>query len=176
MSANRILYRVFQFWKAFEGVLAPEELEPARAVLSHRQMSLFEKLHPSEQRHSLRVMRALQGQGENHPDLLKAALLHDVGKTCHPLRPFERVLIVLSEAAFPRLAERWGQGSARGWRRPFVVAKQHPKWGAEMSADADVSPITQSLIRRHQEQLSPEEPTHLEDRLLVLLQRADDQS
>jgi hypothetical protein len=176
MSENRILYRAFQFWKTFDGALAPDELEVAKAVLTPHQMILFERLHPSEQRHSLRVMGALQEKGENNPDLLKAALLHDVGKSRYPLRLYERVMIVLGKAVIPRLTKRWGQGPPRGWRRPFVVAEQHPEWGARMSADAGASPLTQSLIRRHQEELPPEGASCLEDRLLDNLQRTDDQS
>ena len=41
----------------------------------------------SDQRHSLNVMRTLRRQGHTEPDLLAAALLHDVGKSAAWLTP-----------------------------------------------------------------------------------------
>ncbi len=89
--------------------------------------------------------------GHTDPDLLAAALLHDVGKIrTHFFLP-EKVLVVLVKAGAPRLYRRWGSGPAGGWRRPFAVSVQHPAWGAEMVAAAGGSPLTVELIRRHAE-------------------------
>ena len=82
------------------------------------------------------VWRRLVDQDEHNPDLLAAALLHDVGKSRFPLRLWERVLIVSLKAFFPDRATRWGVGAAKGWRRALVVAAQHPTWGAEMARQA----------------------------------------
>jgi hypothetical protein len=65
-------------------------------------------MQESEQAHALRVLHALLEQGEEHPDLSVAALLHDVGKSRFPLKLWERVLIVLGQAFFPERAARWG--------------------------------------------------------------------
>ncbi len=138
-------------------------------------MSIFNQMHPSEQAHSLRIARQLIEQGETHPDLLAAALLHDSGKSNHPLHLWERALIVLSKALFPDKAKQWGSGGPKGWKRAFVVAEQHGEWGAQMAAQAGASPQVVELIRRHQ--LPPERPAeNLEDRLLLRLQRVDDES
>jgi hypothetical protein len=148
-------------------------LAPAQDVLTPEQLDLFTQLQPSEQVHSLRVMRALQNQGENHPDLMVAALLHDLGKIRYPLRLWERILIVLANIFCPHKVEVWGNGNPRSWRRPFVIAKQHPLWGAELALGVNTSALTASLIRRHQTKLSENSSNSLEDQLLIRLQSAD---
>lgn len=164
----RLRYRVRQFWRALfpprqaiDEALLQEYLAPA-------QLDLFRRMHPSEQVHALAVFRRLYAGGARDPDLLTAALLHDVGKSLAPLALWERVLIVLAKRLFPRRWSAWGEGGApRGWRRPFVVARQHPAWGADLAAAAGTSPRACDLIRRHQED-------HTTDDLLRLLQQADE--
>jgi HD domain len=171
----RILYRSRQFWQALSASPAPEELALARTVLSPSLLSIFNQMQPSEQAHSLRIARRLIDQGETHPDLLAATLLHDSGKIHHPLNLWERVLIVLGKAVLPTQAKQWGRSGPKGWKRAFAVAEQHSEWGAQMAAQAGASPLVVALIRRHQ--LPPDHPVeNLEDRLLLRLQRLDDES
>ena len=114
MNANRILYRTRQFWQALGASLtlgaslAPEDRDLVQALLTPGQIALFEGMQESEQAHALRVLHALLEQGEEHPDLSVAALLHDVGKSRFPLKLWERILIVLGQAFFPERAARWG--------------------------------------------------------------------
>jgi hypothetical protein len=142
------------------------------------QMALFTGMQPSEQAHALSVHRQLVDQGETSPDLLVAALLHDVGKSCNPLRLWERVLIVLAKAIFPAQSRRWGHSSTERagqgvWKRAFVVAEQHPAWGAVLAAEAGASPRTVALIRQHQEPASAQADLETR-RLLSRLQAVDD--
>lgn len=174
----RLLYRARQLWLAWRAVPNDGDLELARGALSPALMALFMGMQPGEQAHSLHIFHRLRRSGVTHPDLLAAALLHDVGKSLHPLRLWERVLIVLGKAAFPGKVRLWGQASPGGWQRAFVVAEQHPAWGAEMAARAGASPLAAALIRRHQDSLSPGPAAveSLEYRLLYHLQLLDDES
>lgn len=177
MIVERVLYRARQFWNALFSAPSLAELETLNPLLDPAQMALFCQMHRSEQAHSIQVMRAVMvASGRIHVEqrkyLLQAALLHDVGKSRHPLRLWERVIIVLANAFTPGRVQDWGEGEPRGWRRAFVIARQHPVWGAQMAADVGASPLTVTLIQRHQEFLShPGEA--LEDQLLQLLQSAD---
>lgn len=137
-------------------------------------MELFLRQQPSEQHHSLRIYERLLAQDERAPELLTAALLHDVGKSRVPLRPWERAVVVLVNAVAPELGRRWGEGEPHGWRRPFVTAAQHPVWGAELACQAGAAPLTVSLIRRHQDAPRSGGPLGSEDRLLRALQSLDD--
>ena len=175
MNLTRMAYRARQFFLALRAVPAPEEVAQARTILTPTQMALFSRLQASEQAHALAVARRLVAQGETDPALLTAALLHDVGKSCFPLRVWERVWIVLGKVLFPALSKSWGNDSPTGWRRPFVVAAQHPMWGAKMVAQTEASPQVIELIRRHQDRL-PSKPASPVERLLGKLQEADNEN
>jgi hypothetical protein len=179
MKVARLLYRARQFWHALGAAPSPASLEEAQSILNPAQMALFRSMQASEQAHALRVMVQLRSQGSVPPDLLVAALLHDVGKNCYPLGVWVRVIIVLVRAFFPAMARQWGNVDISGdpkrnpaWRKPFVVAEQHPVWGAEMALKADVSPLAAALIRRHQNFFASK-VVNLEDQLLLQLQAAD---
>lgn len=177
MTAERIIYRTRQFWNALSASPDAQELEQAQMWLNPQQMALFRQMSPGEQFHSLQVLRKVQSLGPDqpedlHPDLAVAALLHDVGKCRYPLRLWERILIVLSGALFPRALQNWGMGQPRGWRRAFVVARAHPEWGAQMAAEAGASPLAVFLIRNHQNRAASPGKL-LENRYLRILQTAD---
>ncbi len=150
-----ILYRVRQFWRTIAVKTSPDELERVQGRLSPEQRELFGQLQPGEKAHALAMYRRLLAQGENQPDLLMAALLHDVGKTRYRLNPLERVMVVLAKAVSPEWSQRWGSLPPNGWdgsppwRKAFIVAEQHAGWGAEMARKSGVSPLTESLIREH---------------------------
>lgn len=175
-------YRIKQFWWELRaGPLAPEERAAVAAVLTAAEIRLFDRLAPSDQVHSLRVMQRLRAAGHHDASLLKAALLHDVGKSCARLTLFDRVAVVLGGRLAPRRLAAWSRwdgdrpASARrlGWRTGFVVKARHAGWGADMAAAAGSDPLTVALIRRHQEPAGGGDSA--ETTLLRRLQWADDQ-
>ena len=170
-----IPYRVRQFWAVLNSTQPSDrDLAPARSVLTEQQMALFTRLQSSEQTHSLRVLKTLQDQGERHPDLLTAALLHDIGKIYHPLCIWERVIIVLAKRIAPKKMQAWGAAHPRGWKRSFVVAHMHPSWGAELAREAGTTPLAVKLIQNHQEVISTlAEKSSVSKKLLTTLQKAD---
>ncbi|MFL7893643.1 MAG: HDIG domain-containing metalloprotein [Anaerolineales bacterium] len=179
MNGSRLFYRSRQFWQAISTRSVQQDGDLIGSILSEPQVELFRRMQKSEQAHSRMVLSQLRNQGEQDPDLLTAALLHDVGKTRMPLRIWERVLVVLVKATCPGCVQRWGAGDdgnqVKGfrWKRAFVVAEQHPVWGAEMAAECGTSRLAVRLIARHQEQL-PLNPHSGEDILLQKLQSVDD--
>lgn len=173
---GRLGYRVGQFWQTLTAEPPPPGVyTQVAAALTPPQLALFERFSANDKWHSYRVYQMLRETGHDHPDLLTAALLHDVGKTRVPLGIWERSLVVTMSLIWPGRVRAWGSGAATGWKRPFAVKVQHPAWGAEMAAAAGANLLAVSLIRRHQDPLPP--PPHgLEDRLLRYLQWADDQN
>jgi len=145
-------------------------------ILSPKMMQLFTSMHPNEQAHSIRIYKQLLNNGETNKDLLIAALLHDVGKSQYRIKPWERVMIVIGKWLLPQQVKRWGKGQSNGWKRPFVIAEQHAKLGAEMAKEAGASGLTARLIQRHQDVLPDDkylDDNTLENQLLRQLQTLD---
>jgi putative nucleotidyltransferase with HDIG domain len=151
----RILYRIRQFWRIFSTQTSLLELERTQARLSPEQWELFTQLQPSEKDHAVAMFRRLLEQGETQPDLLVAALLHDIGKLRYRMNPLERAMVVMVHSINPKQSQRWGSlppngwDSLPGWRKAFIVAEQHAGWGAEMARQAGATPLTGTLIREH---------------------------
>ncbi len=140
-------------------------------------MALFIQLQPGEKNHAIRMFHRLKALGEEQPDLLVAACLHDIGKLRYRLNPLERTMVVLVKAVHPDQAARWGNPDKEAWedlprwRKPFVVTEQHAGWGAEMARLAGVSSLTETLIRAHHhpnQQVSGDEENSLLHKLWVV--------
>lgn len=169
-------YRVWQLWQALRcDPLTVETWAEVQRVLTPAEAELFARLPANDQWYSLRVLQLLQKAGHHEPALLKAALLHDVGKTHLNVTLVDRVVAVLGGLLWPGRTAVWGDGDGRGWQRPFVVSAQHPAWGAKMATNVGSDPLTIALIRRHQEKVLAAEDS-CEERLLRALQWADNQS
>jgi hypothetical protein len=168
----KIAYRASQFLHALFARLTPEDHLLIENTLSPSLLEVFRRMSRSDQLHGMRVLRSVRAAGTDHPTLCAAALLHDVGKSRHHPRLWDRILVVLASALFPKSVERWGNAEPRGWRRPFVIAAQHPCWGADIIRAAGGSDDLVTLVRRHQE-IPPLRPQTEIDRLLHRLQQAD---
>jgi len=103
-------YRFWQFWQSLKGSLGENEWQKVERILSPEELSLFKQLPIPDQNHSLRVLKTLEANDEGDLDLLKAALLHDLGKIKFPLRRWERVFAVLVMGIFPERHLKWGMG------------------------------------------------------------------
>ncbi len=167
-------YRARQFYRALTArPLGATERQAVSTLLSPAQQSLFQQMRTRDQRHSFQVMCTLVERGQSDPDLLTAALLHDVGKSRYPLILWEQPVVVLIRNFRPNTAVQWGNGAPRGWKRPFVVYQRHAEWGAEMAAAAGSSPLVVELIRYHQSKLDDVDMESERLKLLQFLQAAD---
>lgn len=138
--------------------------------LTPAQQRCFARLRRSEQQHSLRVLRALQAQGEVPPALAVAALLHDVGKTRWPFPLWQRVLVVLLPALAPGLARRLARGDTRNpLARALQLQRQHAAWGAQLARAAGADERSVALIAQHTRPAG-------DDALLARLRAADERS
>ncbi|NIV31622.1 MAG: hypothetical protein GWN58_19685 [Anaerolineae bacterium] len=168
-----------QFLRALVARVPDDEVEQAVYVLTPEAQGLFRRQALQDQRHALAVYRTLYQAGHTDPELLAAALLHDVGKAAAQLPAWQRATIVLLDRFAPRLLARLSQGEPQGdalsqlgsWRYAFAVHARHAEAGARWAQEAGCSPLTVALIRRHQDRLTRCEVE--EDRLLAALQAAD---
>jgi hypothetical protein len=175
VNISRLTYRSRQFWNA---LLSPNKRVPSEALLPHlssAQIVLFRRMQPAEQLHAYQLFKDLESAGQTTPDLLTAALLHDVGKILLPLSILDRVVIVLGKYFFRKASRRWAAGTPHGLRLPFVVAEHHAGWGADLACQAGATQLSVELIRRHQDTPNPNPDSQIE-RLLAALQAADNES
>jgi hypothetical protein len=173
-AVQRAGYRVRQFWQALKaGPLSDERWQDVSSVLAPAEFELYRRQSHGDQQHAYRVMCTLRSAGHEEPDLLAAALLHDVGKSFANTFWWDRPLVVLVQAVAPGWSANLANGDANSWRRPFVVREQHAKWGADAASKAGSSASTIALIRKHQ--VPPGQSSDdRETRLLAWLQWADD--
>lgn len=163
--AGRWAYRVRQFNKVWAGGLTPAERAETAAVLPPPLLPAFEAMRPEAQRHAFDVYATLRSEGWTHPDLLAAALLHDVAKG--RLHPLHRAAWVLLGAVSARLRSRLALGTPLGAWLGLRDNQLHPGAGAALVAVAGGSPLLVRLVRDHYHS-DPNDP------LLCALQRADD--
>lgn len=145
----RAFYRVGQGIDNLLARVRPEELALVRKWLSNEEQRVFSLMSPADQRHSIRVLTALLAEGVGDVDLLKAALLHDVGKSRCRISVLHRTLAVLVAPVMARLTPLNAAPSAGSWWLPFYVIVNHPRIGAAMLARSGCSDRVWRLTELH---------------------------
>ncbi len=147
-----IFYRVRQFLQALTAQLDVTQSQSIADLLGPDLTPIFERLSRDEQYHAWCVWQdVLQSNADQ--DLQQAALLHDCGKAEMPLTLLDRTWIVIGKTFFKSQLKRWAQEDVRTtrWQRPFVCAALHPKWGADLAANANANAKVVWLIAHHQD-------------------------
>ena len=173
---KRLGYHFWQLQQSFNPSLSQNDWDRIRLYLSPVEIVLFSKLPIPDQNHSLRVLNSVLDEGENDEDLIKAALLHDIGKGLHPLRRWERVFAVIVSGFSTELAITWGMGEPEGFKRPLVILQKHPDWGAELARETGSNETVVWLIQNHENYQPPTSSSQRKLGLLDILQTADNQN
>ena len=108
---SRLSYRARQFRRTIAPGITADNLHEAESALGGELYALFAAMQPADQRHCLDVYRRLRADGEDDPDVLVAALIHDAGKggdSARRIRTWHRVAYVvlgtLPSGALDRIA------------------------------------------------------------------------
>ncbi|HID62229.1 MAG TPA: HD domain-containing protein [Anaerolineae bacterium] len=139
--------RVRQFLAAVRARVSEDEVAVLEQHLDPSQRDLFRAMSPIDQRHCLDVFNTLLRQGHTDPDLLRAALLHDVGK--RGIRLWHRVAGVLLEAFWPVLLEKLAVNRPQSRLYGFYIYRCHADLSAELAERSGCSPPVVELIRGH---------------------------
>lgn len=130
---------------ALPALAAPDDAW-ARARLPNPERALYLAMDVRDRDHAVRVARALLDRNPDAPgELVRAALLHDVGKSRRRYRVGERVAVHLLRASPP--PER---PTLAGWRGARQVAAHHAAYGARMIRDAGGDDRVAQLVERHE--------------------------
>ena len=127
-------------------VLAAPDDEFAGRYLAPSEYRLYLKMDRRDREHACWLARRLlDRQPEVSPELVRAALLHDVGKSERPYNPIYRIVSHLYSADLPpepRLA---------GLRGALQADRHHHRYGAEMIRKVGGSSEVARLVERHHE-------------------------
>ncbi len=130
------------------GRFEPENQRIIETYLTGPERALFNTMTSADRRHCVDLYEQLQRDGHRDPDLLRAALLHDVGKATARIPVAVRVVYTLAALLSPRAAD-WLAFSDVGWRRPFFVVTHHARLGADAALLAGSGSKVADLIAGH---------------------------
>lgn len=149
--------RIHQFLSAMTARLSPTEIDFVRQTLPIESWAFFFAMHPADQTHCYRVaMTALRLQknlGEGDGTLLvRAALLHDIGRKKGELNIWGKVLTVLLVHFFPIYSRRVAKGESPApfhkLSRMLYIYFQHPRIGAQQLKNIGLEEEA-ALVERH---------------------------
>lgn len=130
---------MFHLIRRFFGHISARSLSPLEQDLIGRSLKpdlakLFFMQPSEDQRHALTV---LERSGSSEPDLVEAALLHDVGKTASRLGPVGRSLATIAGLLGLPVPTRW------------KLYLDHGRIGAKILSDAGASPLAIAFSLHH---------------------------
>jgi putative nucleotidyltransferase with HDIG domain len=154
--------------------VSPEDAAFASEYLSPAECQLFWRLSVQDQVHSIRVARTSLLSLADFPeldgrDVVRGALLHDIGKTQADLgivfRTIWTLIAKVAPNALERLSARFGDARPGTLRHRMYVQARHAEIGADILADTGTDETVRALVRNTGLPMDcPREPA---DRLLL---------
>ncbi len=144
------VYRIRQALANLTARMQPEDWILVGRYLTDAERRLFVRMEAADQRHSVQVLRTLLADSVEDESLLKAALLHDVGKSRCRITIVYRTAAVLMEALCGTLPAFGIRGDRKSWWFPFYILANHPRIGASMLAQAGTEERVWRLVEMHQ--------------------------
>lgn len=165
-----MIKRVRQFWRAIKAKLTVEDKVFIDKYLNDEEQKLFFAMRVYDQRHVLNVAYTAQRikkqeQYKNIDDdlLIRACLLHDVGRTAEDICLMDKVINVLLGKFLPQKSKRWAS-MAKGlkankaksfWQKrryALYIYYNHAQLGAEKLNELGLNDIAE-IIRYHHDNI-----------------------
>jgi len=155
---NTTLKRSRQFFQALFAKMEPKDHAVVEQYLDETEKELFYRMAPAVQKHCVNVAETVSGMDGGRPDLnrrllIKAALLHDLGKSGGDFTLLDRVWYVLVKKISPRLALKLAKpGKGRflaRLRNAFYIHLNHAEMGASLLRNSGLKGELVYLVRNH---------------------------
>lgn len=140
-------YRIKQFFWSITAKMSIEELNYVKDYLTNYQYELFLRLSTQEQKHSFKVAKDVQNECRklniDKEELIKVALLHDIGKIYRRLNVIDKSILVLGD--------KITRGKIRSINNinKVEVYFNHGSIGFELLKDSGISERSLYLIKNH---------------------------
>lgn len=157
-----MLYRIKQFILAVFSRFTYEDKVFIEQYLNDKDKSLFEKLPTHEKKHCINVAKYVINHNKNVDKfIVKASLLHDIGKINSFLNPFFKGFIVILD----KISEKFTRKLA--FIKPVKVYYNHPQIGYDLYKNIDLN--IANIIREHHNYNST-------DYIINIIQEADNKN
>lgn len=145
--------RIKQFIRCVAAKITEDDKRLIREYLDKGEVALLYKLPVYDMKHCINVARSiieneneeyLIKKGINYKELVKSALLHDIGKSVRPLNPVDKSILVL--------LSKFTRGSIRkyeGKSKKIYIYFNHGKEGYKLIKGNDYSEEFLSVVRNH---------------------------
>ncbi len=177
MSIKAIWHRYRQFRQAVKSRLTLSDIEFVRLYLPQIEQVMFYRMALQDQRHSLLLAQTFLGRQHTHDytwvdktTFIRAALLHDVGKSFLPISVWSRSLYVLLQNwKDGALLEKKAHAHTRSkfWQKMTVLVN-HGELGAQMLQSIGTLPDIIEVARYHHSK-----PQARESKLLPIIREID---
>lgn len=143
-EGENMIYRVKQF---FRGLTAYEyDTALVDKYLNQEEKELFSRLPPYEARHAIDTANTIKNfeVKQEKEILIKAALLHDIGKIDSGIGLIKKSVLVLMDRFFPSISRCLSKSNFM-----FNVYYNHPEMGAVLLEKIDTEEKVIKLVRYH---------------------------
>ncbi len=139
-----MIYRMKQFIQGLLARTTKEDLAFIEKYLNKEEIKLFKKLRVSEQYHSLQVAYGCTSKFPHNITLIRAALLHDIGKIGSNLTLINKSIVVIcirlnfKKDILPKFIQK-----------SLYYKNHHPKIGYDILSNMKVEADILYLIKNH---------------------------
>ena len=145
---ENIFYRIKQFYWAITSKVNKDDINFVINILNIKELELFNKLSVQEQKHSIKVAYDIKFLCEKNNKidmnlLLKAALLHDIGKIYRRLNLIDKSVIVLLNSISKGKIKRFSKN------KKINVYYNHGRIGSELLESIECDEKLLYLVEHH---------------------------